>query len=435
MNKFDYLFEAFNDRAYIRKTFLLSIFSIVHDTPANHKLLNETPYALFRDDKNKKVYFYRPSGEQVYIDHPNYASALFDKNEKLTVNTEVNEWIKDRFETTVGIFLVNMVVIKESVGDAGSYINGPIGAGTIKGLIDSVMVDNPAEGETVPVGKASIDQCLQITKNLDYLEGMNGVFVKASSVDVLTVHPDVIALRDKLLKELEEQGKLNDPVAVAQVIDEVVSLDAKLQYSGPSKDFFINKKFIDNARKKMFIIFDMVPDFNTGKYQLLRKSLNEGWDQDHFPKYINTAISASYDRGNATGEGGAEVKVAILLTNRIVAEGTDCGTLRTETVKLSKYNFNNWVGGYFKQGDKLAILGKTDRALIGSTLEMRVPQYCQQPDDNLCRTCCGEKLGSIKDRVSAEVVFIFTGFMLTRMKGMHVSQLKTISLDLDSISR
>lgn len=435
MNKFDYLFEAFKARAYNRKTFLLSIFSIVHDTPNNHKRLSESPYSLFRDDKNKKVYFVRPGGEQVYVDHPDYDKALFYKNEKLTVDASVNEWINEKFETTVGIFLVNMVVIQESVGDAGSFINGSIGAGTIKGLIDGIMVDNPAPGESVPAGKASIDQCLKITKNLDYLEGLNGIFVKASSVDVLTVHPKVIELRDRLLKELEDQGKLDDPVSVAKVIDEVVAMDAQIQFSGPSSDFYINKKFIDNARKKMFIVFDMVPDFNTGKYQLLRKSLNEGWDQDQFPKYINTAISASFDRGNATGEGGAEVKVAILLTNRIIAEDVDCGTVRTETVVITKYNFKGWVGGYFNQDGKLLVINKTDTFLVGKKVQMRTPQFCQQPDDNLCRICCGEKLGSIRDRVSAEVVYIFTGFMLSRMKGMHTSQLKTITLDLDSICR
>lgn len=431
MNKFEYLIEAFNARAYTRKTFLLSIFSIVHSTPGNALKLDTAPYSLYRDVEKKQVYFIRPgTSERVVIDHPNFETALFNKNEKFTVNQSTNDWIKETYETTVGIFLVNMVVLKESVGDASSYINAKISGGVIKGLIDSIMVDDPKPGEEVPAGKASVAQCLQISKNLDYLEGLNGVFVKASSVDVLTVHPDVIALRDKLLKELEDEGKLDDPVAVAKLIDAVVELDAKIQYSGPSRDFFINGKFIDNARKKMFIVFDMVPDFNTGKYNLLRNSLNEGWDLNQLPKYINTAISASYDRGNATGEGGFEVKVAILLTNRMVIGSVDCGTKATETVELTKKNIGGWTGGYFIDGGKPELVKKD---MAGRIVNMRVPQYCIQGEDNLCKTCCGEKLGGIESRVSAEVVYIFTQFMLTRMKGMHVSTLKTITLTLDEI--
>lgn len=435
MHKLDYLFLTFKKRAYIRKSFLMSIFSLVHDNPANRKMLEDVPYAAIRDDETKTIYFLDENRQRVTIEGGDYSLPLFNKNEKITVDVESHDFITEKMETTVGIFLTNIVVLFESFQNRTNYFNGKIAGGTIQGIIDGLMVDNPEPGQEVPEGKASVDDCLKVTKQLDYLEGMNQVFVKASSIDVLTVHPEVIKLRDELLKQLEDEGKLDDPTAVAVAIDKVIALDAKIQYSGPSKDFFINGKFIDNARKKMFIIFDMVPDFNTGKYNLLRKSLDEGWDPDHYPEYINTAISASFDRGNATGEGGAEVKVAILLTNRIRVAGHDCGSPRTETVKLNKHNFKGWIGGFHMVGGQPKILSKVDTDLIGKTVEMRVPQYCTQPEDNLCHVCCGQKLGKIENRVSAEAVYIFTQFMLTRMKAMHVSQLKTITMTMDQILR
>lgn len=436
MHKLDYLFLAFKNRAYVRKTFLMSIFSLVHDTPKNKALLEEVPYAAIRDKENKQIYFIDENKNKVIIEgYSDFNAPLFHKNEKITVDVEAHEFITEKQETTIGIFLVNIVTLFESFGNRASYINGKIGGGTIQGLIDGLMADNPTPTKPLPEGKASVDECLNVTKQLDYLEGMNQVFVKASSLDVLTVHPDVIALRDKLLKELEDEGKLDDPTAVALAIDQVIALDAKIQYSGPSADFFINSKFIDNARKKMFIIFDMVPDFNTGKYQLLRKSLDEGWDQKHYPEYINTAISASFDRGNATGEGGAEVKVAILLTNRILVGGQDCNSPRTETVTLNKFNFKGWVGGFYLVDGKPVELNAEDKDMMDKTVQMRVPQYCTQDEGNLCYTCCGKKLGAIKYRVSSEAVYIFTQFMLTRMKAMHVSQLKTITMTLDQIVR
>lgn len=436
MNKIDFLIKAFNDRAYIRKTFLMSIFSLVHPNEKNDAKLKVVPYAVLRDSDNKQFYFLDPqSKEKVIIEGGEFDKPLFHKNEKITVDIDFHPFIKEKMETTVGLLLTNIVVIFESLQDKAKYINGPISGGTIMGIIDGLMVDNPAPGEAVEEGKASVDDCLKITKQLDYLEGMNQVFVKASSKDVLTVHPEVLALRDKLLAELEEQGKLDDPTAVALAIDQVIALDAKIQYAGPSRDFFINSKFIDNARKKMFIIFDMVPDFNTGKYRLLRKALNEGWDKDNYPAYINTAVSASFDRGNATGEGGAEVKLAIILTNRITVGSPDCGSTRTESILLNKHNFKGWIGGYHLVDGVPTVISNANKDLIGKRVAMRVPQYCQQGDDNLCKTCCGDKLGKIANRVSAETVFIFTQYMLTRMKAMHVSQLKTITMDLKQILR
>lgn len=436
MHKLDYLFLAFKNRAYVRKSFLMSIFSLVHDTPNNRKKLEAVPYAAIRDNEKKEIYFIDDQQNRVVLTGvTNFESPLFYKNDKLTVDVSAHEFVTEKMETTIGLFLTNIAVLFESFGSRTSYINGQITGGVIQGVIDGLMADNPTPEKPLPAGKASVDECLKVTKQLDYLEGMNQVFVKASSLDVLTVHPEVTALRDKLLKELEEQGKLDDPTAVAVAIDQVIALDAKIQYSGPSKDFFINGKFIDNARKKMFIIFDMVPDFNTGKYQLLRKSLDEGWDPDMYPEYINTAISASFDRGNATGEGGAEVKVAILLTNRMMIGGEDCKSPRTETVRLNKYNFKGWVGGFYLEGGGPVQLISNDTSMIGKTVQMRVPQYCTQPEGNLCKTCTGTKLGAIETRVSAEAVYIFTQFMLTRMKAMHVSQLKTISMTLDQILR
>ncbi|AEV89527.1 putative virion-associated RNA polymerase beta' subunit [Pseudomonas phage OBP] len=436
MHKLDYLFLAFKNRAYIRKTFLMSIFSLVHDTPKNKSLLEKVPYAMIRDNENKQFYFIDEQGNKVIITgYEDFNQPLFYKNEKLTIDMDVHDFVREKKETTIGIFLVNIVVLFESFGTRTSYVNGRISGGVVQGIIDGLMVDNPLPGEELPEGKASVDECLKATKQLDYLEGMNQVFVKASSIDVLTVHPEVTKLRDELLKQLEDEGKLDDPTAVAIAIDKVIALDAKIQYAGPSKDFFINGKFIDNARKKMFIIFDMVPDFNTGKYQLLRKSLDEGWDPDHYPEYINTAVSASFDRGNATGEGGAEVKVAILLTNRMMIGSDMCDTKRTEPIKLNKFNFKGWLGGYIMEGNTPVLLTKAHESLIGTVVAMRVPEYCTQPDDNLCKTCCGEKLGAIKTRVSAETVYVFTQFMLTRMKAMHVSQLKTITMSLSQILR
>lgn len=434
MHKLDFLFLSFQKRAYVRKTFLLSIFSLVHDTPNNNKLLADIPYAVHRDKEKRELFFYNEEKEKVVLTGvEDFDKPLFYKNDPIKVDLSFYGYESGLVDTTIGIFLTNIVVLFESVGTRANFINGKISGGTVMGLIDGLMVDNPTPENPIPAGKASVDECLKVTKQLDYLEGLNNVFVKASSIDVLTVHPDVIALRDRLLKKLEDEGKLDDPTAVALAIDEVIALDAKIQYSGPSKDFFINGKFIDNARKKMFIIFDMVPDFNTGKYQLLRKSLNEGWDPEHYPEYINTAVSASFDRGNATGEGGAEVKVAILLTNRISIGSEDCGTTRTESVFINKHNFKGWVGGFYLEGGKILTIEKDDTALIGKRVAMRVPQFCVQPDDNLCKTCAGKKLGAISTRVSAEVVYLFTQFMLTRMKAMHVSQLKTISMTLDQI--
>lgn len=433
MNKVEYLFKAFRNKAYTKKHFLLSISSILADTNANNGILSKIPFAMYRDSKNEQYFFHDENGEKVILDEPySPTKPLFNKNEKFTVDPSSHPCIKDEMITTYGIFLVNIICLYHAIGDDFDYINSYMDAGTIKKIIANRMVDNLKEGEELPPGKSTVDQCLRITEQFDYLSGLNMVFVKASSVDMLTVHPDVIALRDKLLDELEEQGLLGDPTAVESAIKKVTELDTHIQLTGPSKDFYTDiEKFINNSRKKMFVIFEMIPDWNTGKYTLLRNSLNEGWEGDKFPQYINTAISASYDRGTGTGEGGAEVKAAIKLTNRIIRDMMDCGTTRTESVILNKYNIKGWEGSYrVTPNGELAVVTSEDKDLFGTTVQMRVPYCCKNPDGNLCLTCVGHALGDNPKMVSPETVYIFTGLMIGRMKSMHVSKLKTVKISL-----
>ena len=433
MNKFDYMLEAFNNKAYVKKAFLLSAFSIVEEDQNNK--LEDIPFAVMKD--GDKAYFVK-DGVKTYIDDFIPGKALFDKNEPMTLRGESTILnVEGETKTTLGRFLFNAAVLHEAFDGEVPYINDKVFAGDIKKIIADRMVDNPAvSGIEVPEGKSSVDDCLKVTKQLDYLEGLNHIFVKAASLDIFTVHPEIIKLRDELLGKLEAEGKLNDEVAVAEVINLLIEKDAEIQYNGPSRDLFINHDFIANSRKKMFLLFDMVPDFNTGIYRLLKNSLQEGWDFSQLDGYANTAISASFDRGVGTARGGTEFKIAILLTSSIKAIKGDCGTKRYESVLINKYNFNGWVGGHCVIGKSAKLITSEDKdMLVGQRVQMRVPQYCIQPDGNLCSTCCGTKLGSLEHRLSSEVALVFTVFMLTSMKAMHISKLNTFEMPLDVIIR
>ena len=300
-----------------------------------------------------------------------------------------------------------------------------------------MMVDNPdINGNKIPPNKASVDECLKVTKQLDYLIGLNHIFVKASSYDLFTVDPEIIRVRDEELARLEKEGKLEDEIAIAELINKLVAMDAKIQYNGPSRDLFIKHDYIANSRKKMFLIFDMIPDFHTGKFRLLKNVLQEGWDFSQMDAYANTAVSGSYDRGVGTARGGTEFKIAISLTNAIKVIEGDCGSTRFENVTINKYNYKGWVSGYYLNNNKLVeITNDNVKSLIGKTIPIRVPQYCKQPNGNVCSTCCGSRLGDLKNRISSEVGLIFSQYQLTSMKSIHVSKLDTVSASLDEIIR
>lgn len=435
MNKVDYLVEAFNNRAWSKKAFLLSISAIIAKTE-NDKI-KAVDYGLQRDWDNNTCFFQRKgSDEKIVIDGAVPNKPLFIKNEIITLTPETCKYVKEKTDTTFGRLLVNAVVIHESLKGKVDFINREITDKDLKGFISKMMVDNPKEGESVPDNKASVDECLKLTMQMDYLEGLNNVFVKAASLDAFTIDPKIRKLKDELVKDLKKNGRQNDPIALAGVIDKLVDEDRKKQLSGPSRDLYISDGFISNNRKKMFLVYGAEPDYHTGEYELLDKSLDEGWDLEKLTAYTNTAISGSYSRSISVALAGADVKNAIRLTGHISAMPGDCGSTRGEMVKINRNNFKGWVGSYYLVNGVATLIGPDDFSkLEHKTIEMRVPQYCQQGKGNLCAVCCGDKLGELKNRVSSSVALIFTRMMLLSMKAMHVSVLNVRTIDLKSIIR
>lgn len=435
MNKLDYLMRAFNRRAYTKKAYLISILSIVGES--EDAKLNKIPYAAHRDWANDQVYFIDPTtNEKIIIDDATCNQALFHKKEVLDIPPRLSQYIPDGIITTMGRFLVNVVVLYEAFKGKAPYINEKIDGRRLKKIISDLMIDTPKEGIPVPEDKATVQQCLKVTQQLDYLVGLNPIIVKASSTDAFTISPDLIKLRDELLDKLDKEGKLGDPVAVAGVIDLLVEKDAELQYGGTSADLYISRAFVSNNRKKMFLLFDFIPNFHTGKYELLKKSLNEGWELSQFTAYVNTAIEGTYSRSVSVALAGADVKTVILLTGKIKAIKGDCGSKRTEPVVINERNFKQWIGSYYVDGRTIRrIENASFETLNEKTVNIRVPQYCKQAENNLCTICLGERLGGSQDRVSSEVSLMLSKFFLLSMKKIHSSELKTKLMNLENILR
>ena len=106
MNKFDFLIQSFNDRAYTKKSFLLSIFSKV--LKDDYGKLKDIPYAVFYNEDGRP-FFYKEN-EQIFIEDYELGKPLFNKNDPLTLKANQVPWIKEDTETTVGRFLFNMVL-------------------------------------------------------------------------------------------------------------------------------------------------------------------------------------------------------------------------------------------------------------------------------------------------------------------------------------
>lgn len=430
MNKIEYLKYCFANKGYGLKAALQSIITIQFEDEDSSGAFKKVPYAIYVEDGKYHVLV---DGNPVVVEG-DITQPLFHMDDKLHLPGDFHPHLQgEAIDTTFGLFLFNVVLFWEPFGGKVKYVNKEFTKGLIEGLISKLMVDNPGPGESVPEGKASVDECMAFSENCNFLEGLGSHFIKPGGVDVMQVSPAVMKRKAELL-ELHKH-ELSDPVVFTAIMDELVDMDAAEQRSGPSKNFFINKKFTHTARKRMFIAFGIEPDANGG-WVALPQSLDEGIDPKEIVSYINTSVVGSYSRSMATGDGGARVKDTLRLVGRSSVTEIDCGSTKGEPVTINDKNKKGWIGSsHIVDGKAVALTEEFLDKSVGKTLQIRVTEYCVTEQGNFCKTCCGESLGAYGTRVSAEVVLIPTTAMLTRMKAAHTAGGTIVRLDLQTAIR
>lgn len=431
MNRLEYLKYCFDHKGYGLKAALQSIITIQFEDEDSSGAFKKIPYAVFVEGGK---YHVMRDGEAVVVEG-NVKEPLFDMDTKLSLPADFHPCLKNKaYDTTFGLFLFNVILFWESFNGKVDYINREFTKGLIENILSDLMVDDPLPGEEVPEGKAGTTECMKFSENCNFLEGLGSHFIKPGGVDILVVDPSIT----KFLKEQFELHKnnLNDPVVFTEIVDKAVKMDEEIQRKGPSKNFFINKKFIHTARKRMFLAFGIEPNATGDGWIALPQSLDTGLDPKRIVDYINTSVSGSYSRSMATGDGGARVKDTLRLVGRSTVSAEDCNSPVGEAVYINDKNKKGWIGSYQIVDGKAVLLTKESiEKLVGKQISIRVTEYCTTPDGNYCKVCSGESLGKYGTRISAEVVLIPTTSMLTRMKAAHTAGGTVVRLDLKTAIR
>lgn len=444
MNKLAYLKLFLSSRSYGDKNTLISVVSIqLPDEEETMKTFKASPYGVYV--KGNKFHFMH-EGNEVVIDDVTYSQQpLFDKDELLDVTPDLHPFIHEPMITTFGILLCNIILFYEVFDNGGvTYLNGEITDSYVRKLLSDVLVDeirptdeearNPEWRPIYPPGKYDYKKAVEkFARHGNYLQGLDIYWIRSSCIESLSPSPAVMALKEKLYEEFKDQ--LDDPVVFSNIVKQCVALDMKEQMKSYNATFYTQAKFIEDNRKRMFIAFGVEADPESGKLVTLKRSLDEGVDLNLITNYVNSTVSGAYDRGKATGEGGAAVKDTIQLIGGTKAHpGVNCGTKVGERVMMTEFNRNYWLGSYYNpnkdSGDAIELTNETIKPLIGQYINVRVPAFCMQPNGDFCNVCLGKVLGSNADQMTAAVTRIPTNFMLTRMKAYHQAGQTITKLDL-----
>jgi len=247
---------------------------------------------------------------------------------------------------------------------------------------------------------------------------------------MLTVKPEVLELRDRLLAE--NKDKLKDLTVVAGIIKRLVEADKASFKGDPAEGFFIKDKHFSIVRLRTKILHGIEYSFeDDGSFELVTKSLSEGWDFTKFATLNNSLRDGSYNRGAKTALGGEAVKFFYRrYQNSHLVKG-DCGTPIFIPKRVTKRNAKRLVGNYYvdRNGTPTMVTSENVGGLTGQTLPFRDPAGCRAGGFDYCEICFGKALDDAPEMIANVTAEVASKFMSIFMAKMHGTQLRTTLVD------
>lgn len=334
----------------------------------------------------------------------------------------------DTLKTTVGRALLNYVSLVYPFKDKIAYFNKKFDPGDVEQEIAIGLSD-----DTI-----TVQEYRTFTKSILYTLNLTRIVNLAGTYKSIVGPPDRKEFKAALVNEYNSKYGPDwraNRTYVTQFEDALIAHDKEFLKDDPTLGTVISNKTLQNSRAKLYGAFGSEASWwdKGQKVNFVENSLMDGYPMDPVQLAImyNTARSGSYKRGLETQKGGAAAKDTLRATSAIQIIRGDCGTKIVPTITLTKDNIENYYGAYYIKNNKPVLISPRDAdVLIGSSLPIRVPSFCIEPNGNYCSTCVGENLARYK--AGASLGSLETGgVMLTiSLKVMHTSKAQTIDVNL-----
>ena len=214
---------------------------------------------------------------------------------------------KNKFTTTVGIWVFNRLFIERDLFHLFGYINETINAGKIEDinivLSHALMED---EIDTDMMDRYIMKQQMVMT----YVT----ILTPNHTIDMLTVTKKINAKKEELNKKYAKEIAAGDDIAMDRMEKELLDYAAEIMKDDPGMDMYRSgaRGSFGNNFKNMFVMKGLVksPDPSKG-YQFVQSSYMDGVDKDDYVVLSNALIEGPYKRAKKTELGGAWEKTKI----------------------------------------------------------------------------------------------------------------------------
>ena len=242
-------------------------------------------------------------------------------------------------------------------------------------------------------------------------------------------------LRDELFKKYEKELAAGDIFTAGKVEDMLIKEMTKYIEDDPGMDLYASGARGDtkNHMKNMFLMRGGVINPNTGKYDIMKTSFNEGLRKEDFTAASNSVVQGAYFKAVGTADSGylAKQLMAGMQTEIVGPDGSDCGTDITLSFTLNDFEKNDFLNRYVKTPNgKTLLTSKNISSFVGKKIKLYSPMCCKGYKGFICEKCAGKQSSKFIGLDSNKIGTTLTNL---NMKKFHDNVIRFSELDIKDL--
>lgn len=429
MKRIEFLKQSLTWKCYRKTAWMISVFSVIREPEDAWK---KDPYVGRIVSHPWGYSFVNENSELVKIEDAKTGVPIFSMLEEISIDPTWIINLDKPLLTLIGSLFVNQILLVENFGPKVPFVAEDVDIRKIESIVISKRAE-AVPGQAKDPGKIYLDEYLGMATSIEFLKTISNLSVYSLTERNILPPAGIEKFKADLIKEYE--GRLDDPVNLAEFEKKLIAFDTEYLKGDPSDGKLISGKIRVNGRRKLFLSSGAEGGLQ-GAMVPVTESLLEGvpLNPKNFTALVNGARAGSYFRGVDTVKGGVSAKILIRVMASFEVKEGDCGSTKGITRIYTKYNIGNLVTRRFAgvSGSKPIENLNEANNYLGKVVKLRSPMYCKYPGQTFCEICAGERLSRFKKGLSIPATDMSGAILAASMAAMHKNTLSVATLDLET---
>lgn len=342
---------------------------------------------------------------------------------------------KDKFTTTIGIWLFNIIFLRDYNFSRlfGGYLNENVG----KGLFGDI---NQSLAYALAEEKIEVEEYKKFLDMTQYFMPFETILSPNHTEEILACSKKIDKKKQELIKKYKPQLDAGDFITAEKMEKELLDYAKEILGDDPGLDVYMSGAgaSFGNNFKNIYVMKGAVkdPDPNAKQqFNVATSNFINGVSPEEYSIFANSLSAGPYSRSKKTEIGGHWEKLfsAALQVYKLGPKDSDCGSKKYIEVTLTKKNLSDFMYNYIikSNGELEELTSDNCDKYIGKTIKMRFNIFCKYKDQYcFCNKCIGNffyRRGG--ENVGLAEMQIPSILKNRAMKMFHDSTIKTVTID------